>query len=166
MRRDYYERLLDEIGAETIARYDREESGAQWRGVDEATQDNGYFTFGKLDRGKQVDILRALDENLPTRTKRPNTRTGSSYALKHTVERFTGFYVSNLQTKTAMRILGYQRSTHALNPFFNVTVREWRAFEERARYAADMRGEARRRMNRQSEARKAASYFTKYYRTA
>lgn len=166
MERDYYERLLDEIGAETIARYDREESGAQWRGVDEATQDDGYFTFGKLGREEQIDILRALDENLPTRTKRPNTRTGSSYALKHVIERYIGRYTSNLQAKTAMRVLGYQRSAHDLNPFFNVTVREWRAFDELSRDAEERRSEARRRMNRQSEARKAASYFTKYYRTA
>ena len=124
-----YDRILDSLGAETIARYDREESGAQCFGTDEATQDDGYFTFGKLDRDEQIDILRTLDVNLPTRTTRPNTRTGSSYALKHMVERYRGRYTSNLQTKVAMRILGYQRSAHDLNPFYNVTVKDWRAFD-------------------------------------
>ena len=165
MNRDYYARLLDETGRETIERYDREESGPQFRGIDEAKQDNGLFTFEALDRDKQVDILRALDENLPTRTKRPNTRTGTSYALKHVVERYLGYYVSNLQTKTAMRILGYERSAYKLNPYFNVTIGEWRAFERAAWEADDKRREARRRIEDAQERRAAARYFYKMART-
>lgn len=137
-----YGRLLDGLGAETIDRYDREESGGQCGKadrLDEYEQGGGAFTFGALRRSKQVSILRALDENLPTRTTRPNRNTGTSYALKHIVERYTGFYVSNLQTKTAMRVLGYTRSADELNPFYNVTKREWAAFCELSRDVAGKR---------------------------
>ena len=159
MNQDYYERILDEVGAETIARYDREESGGQCFGTEEIDQDNGAFGFGALDRDKQTAILSAIDTNLPTRTTRPNTRTGTSYALKHMVERFTGFYVSNLQTKTAMRVLGYVRSADELNPVYNVTKREWRAFSDLSREVADRRSAARRRVAKREEQKAAARYF-------
>ncbi len=139
MMRDYYERILDELGRDELERYDREESGAQWRGIDEATQDNGAFTFSKLDRDKQVAILHAIDVNLPTRTKRPNKHTATSYGIKHAVERYTGFYTSNLQAKVAFRVLGYQRSKHQLNPFYNISIRDWNAFDRLSRKIANER---------------------------
>ena len=139
MVRDYYDRLLDDIGQERISQYDREESGGQCFDAEEIDQGGGIYGFGALDRDKQVAILRAIARNLPTRTSRPNTRTGTSYAIKHAVERYVGFYVSNLQTKTAFRILGYRRSGYQLNPFFNISLREWRAFSGLSRNMADDR---------------------------
>lgn len=149
MNRDHYARILEEIGRDTIERYDREESGRQCFGTDEAEQGGGAFRFGALDRDGQIDVLRALDENLPTKTKRPNVRTGTSYGLKHIVERYIGRYTSNLQTKTAMRILGYARSADDLNPFYNVSRREWRAFSELSYRAEDARAAARRQAGAQ-----------------
>lgn len=166
MERDYYARILDGLGAETIARYDREESGGGCFGTDEHDQGGGAFTFSALCRSDQIAILRALDENLPTRTTRPNRNTGTSYALKHVVERFLGFYVSNLQAKTAMRILGYMRSADDLNPVFNVTKREWRAFSDLSVEVADKRDAARRRVARREEQRAAARYFYNMTKTA
>ena len=148
MNRQYYDRLLDDLGRETIARYDREESGRQCFGTDEAAQGNGLYTFSALDRDKQVDILHALDVNLPTRTKRPNRNTGTSYAIKHAVERYTGFYCSNLQAKTALRVLGYERGGDGLNPNYNITRREWRHFSDVSRRMANERAAARRRATR------------------
>lgn len=164
-----YGRLLDELGAETIDRYDREESGGQCGRadqLDEYKQCGGAFTFGALCRSDQIAVLRALDENLPTRTKRPNRNAGTSYALKHIVERYTGFYVSNLQAKTAMRILGYARSADELNPFYNVAAREWRAFSDLSRDLSNRRYEARRRTARREEQQAAARYFYKLTKTA
>ena len=161
-----YGRLLDDLGAEAIDRYDREESGGGRFGTDEYEQGGGRFTFGALCRSDQIAIMRALDENLPTRTTRPNTHTGTSYALKHIVERFTGFYVSNLQTKTAMRVLGYARSGDGLNPVYNVTKREWRAFRDLSAELADRRSAARRRIARREEQQAAARYFYKLTKTA
>jgi len=166
MNRGYYDRLLDEIGADTIARYDREESGAQCFGTEEIDQDNGAFGFGALDRDRQAAILSAIDTNLPTRTKRPNEKTATSYGIKHAIERFTGFYVSNLQAKTAFRILGYQRSAYQLNPFYNITLREWRAFSDLSAEIADRRSAARARVARRDEQRAAARYFYKLTKTA
>lgn len=165
MIRDCYDRILDGLDDETIARYDREESGVQCSGTDEAGQWGGAFTFGALPRERQAAILSALGENLPTRTKRPNANAGTSYALKHVVERFAGFYVSNLQTKVAMRILGYERGGGGLNPVYNISARECRAFAELSRDMDVRRYEAQRRMSRRSAERKAAGYFAKLHRT-
>jgi len=164
-----YGRMLDELGAETIDRYDREESGGQCGKadqLDEYKQGGGAFTFGALRRSEQIAVLRALDENLPTRTKRPNRNTGTSYALKHIVERYIGRYTSNLQTKTAMRILGYARSADQLNPVYNVSKREWRAFSDLSNDVEDRRSEAHRRMARREEQQAAARYFYKLTKTA
>lgn len=130
MNRDYYARLLDELGRETIARYDREESGRQHGGTMEHEQSGGCFTFSALPRDKQTAILDAIATNLPTKLKRVNHSTGTSYGLKHAIERYTGFYVSNLQAKVAFRILGYSRDEWGLNPCFNISRREWRAFSD------------------------------------
>lgn len=136
------ERIVDALGAGTIDRYDREESGGG-----EYEQGGGAHAFSNLERGEQAAILHALDVNLPTRTTRPNRNTPTSYGIKHAVERYVGFYVSNLQLKTAMRILGYTRSADALNPCYNITKREWRAFSERAREIADARNRAWRALH-------------------
>ena len=161
MNRDYYARLLDGLGDGALERYDREESG-----TGEDTQGGGSLTFSALERERQIDILSAIGENLPTRTGRPNGRTGTSYDLKHIIERYTGFYVSNLQAKTAMRVLGYLRGGDDLNPFYNVTVDEWRAFNDLSRELHDRRRELMRRMRRQDEQRAAARYFHNLTRTA
>lgn len=137
LEKDYYVRLLDELGDERIAEIDREESGYQVGGVSECEQSGGAFTFSALDRDEQADILKAIADNLPTMTCRPNFRTGTSYALKHRIENYLGRYTSNLQSKTAMRILGYIRSGDDLNPHYNVSRREWLAF-------SDLAGKARR----------------------
>ena len=161
-----YGRMLDELGAGTIDRYDREESGGGCFGTDEYEQGGGAYTFGALCRSDQIAIMRALDENLPTRTMRPNRNTGTSYALKHIVERYTGFYVSNLQTKTAMRVLGYVRSADELNPVYNVTKREWWAFSDLSAELADRRSAARARVAKREEQQAAARYFYKLTKTA
>lgn len=135
MNQDYYDRILDGLDDEVIARYDREESGYQYGGTMEHEQGGGAYTFTALDRGKRAAILRAISKNLPTRTKRPNTRTATSYTLKHMTERYTGFYVSNLQLKVAMRILGYTRTPYGLNPVYNISVRDCRAFSDAANEA-------------------------------
>lgn len=161
-----YGRILDGLDEETIARYDREESGYQCGGMYEDEQGGGAYTFAALCRSDRVAILRALDENLPTRTTRPNRNTGTSYALKHIIERYTGFYVSNLQAKVAMRILGYERGGDDLNPHYNVTRREWRAFSDLSAELADRRSAARQRMARREEQQAAARYFYKLTKTA
>lgn len=156
MQKDSYGEILDGLDAATIDRYDREESGAG-----EYEQGGGAYTFGALCRSDQIAIMRALGENLPTRTARPNASTGTSYALKHIVERYTGFYVSNLQTKTAMRVLGYARSADELNPVYNVTKREWRAFSDLSAEVAGKRGRARAAMSRRREERACAKWFNR-----
>lgn len=161
-----YGRLLDEIGAETIDRYDREESGGGCFGTDEYEQGGGAYTFGALCRSDQIAIMRALDENLPTRTARVNKAAGNSYGLKHTVEHYLGFYVSNLQTKVAMRLLGYQRGGDDLNPSYNVSKRERREFDELSRELSDRRSAARRRVSKREEQQAAARYFYKLTKTA
>lgn len=166
LRFEYYEHVLDALGAGTIARMDREESAMQYGGCPEAEQGGGEFTFSALPRDKQAAILHALDVNLPTRTKRPNRNAGTSYALKHAVERYTGFYVSNLQAKVAMRILGFKRSSGDLNPFYNITKREWLAFSDKSRDIASRRDAARLRVMQQQEQQAAARYFHKLTKTA
>ena len=164
---DYYRRIIDSLEPGTLERYDREESGAQCFGADEATQGGGAFTFSALCRDDQVAILRALDVNLPTKTKRVNHDTGTSYAIKHAVERYTGRYTSNLQAKVAMRLLGYKRSSPAeLNPHFNISRREWRAFSELSLEMDARRRHARERMARQEEQQAAARYFYRMTKTA
>ena len=166
IRFEYYERIVDSLGAETIARFDREESGYQYGGCWEHEQGGGEFTFSALPRDKQAAILHALDVNLPTRNKRPNANAGTSYAIKHAVERFTGFYVSNLQAKVAMRILGYQRGGDDLNPDYNISKREWRAFSDLSRDIESRRSAARARVARREEQQAAARYFYKITKTA
>ena len=156
---EHYIRLIEELGGEALARYDAEESGRQFGGGREHEQAGGQFTFSAMCRSDQAAVLRAIDENLPTRTKRPNGNTGTSYALKHVIERYVGFYVSNLQAKVAMRVLGYERGGDGLNPCYNVTKREWREFCERSREAADRRSAAYRRMSRRREEQAAARWF-------
>ena len=136
---DYYRRILDRLDDEQIILYDREESGIQCFGIDEYEQDGGLFGFSALDREEQAAILQAIGNNLPTMTKRPNQNAGTSYGIKHAIERFTGFYCSNLQAKTALRILGYVRDDSSLNPCYNITRREWQAFSDLSREVADKR---------------------------
>lgn len=166
MNRELCDRLLDDLGRDTIERYDREESGRQCFGSREHEQGGGAYTFAALDRDRQAAILSAISENLPTRTARPNRNTGTSYALKHIIERYTGFYVSNLQAKTAMRVLGYERGGDELNPIYNVTKREWRAFSDLSGEIARKREAARERMARREEQQAAARYFYKLTKTA
>lgn len=129
MMRDYYG-LLDALEPGTLERYDREESGRQYGGVDEYEDHGGIFGFSALDRDEQAAILCTLDTFLPTHTKRINRKTPTSYGLKHDLERCTGFYCSNLQCKVGMRLLGFKRDEDRLNPFFNVARGEWRRFHE------------------------------------
>ena len=120
---DDFGRVLDDLGTETIKRFDLEES------VDRECVDE-CFTFHAMPRQKQLAVLRTLDDNL-VKTKRVNYRSPSSYALKHDLERCVNFYVSNLQCKTAMRILGYTRGGGtALNPQFNISMKSARAFHD------------------------------------
>lgn len=164
---DYYRRILDSLEPGTLERYDREEGGYQGRGCYEHEQGGGALTFSALCRNDQAAILHAIDTNLPTRTKRVNPYAGNSYGLKHTVERFTGFYVSNLQAKVAMRVLGYQRGgSNELNPCYNISKRERRAFDELARDMADRRSAALKRIDRQRDAQKCARYFYRMTKTA
>ena len=165
MQADRYERLLDGLGADVIDRYDREESGGA-DSLGEYIQGGGALTFGAMCRADQIAVLRAIETNLPTRTARPNYNTGASYAIKHAVERYTGFYVSNLQAKTAMRILGYKRSADELNPVYNVTRREWAAFSELSHDLAARRHAARQRVAKREEQKAAARYFYRLSRTA
>ena len=130
---EYYGRMLDGLEDGTIERYDREESGRLDSGRMEYELGDGALSFAALDRSEQAAILRIVDHFLPTRTARANRNTGTSYAIKHAVERVAGFYVSNLQLKAAMRILGYTRAGDDLNPRYNVNGYEWRNFSEYAR---------------------------------
>ena len=129
---DYYGRMIDTLDDETVARYDREESGEYDGGTWEHEQHAGHLNFAALQRSERIAVLRALDENLPTRTKRVYNNGITSYALKHDVERLIGHYVSNLQLKVGMRILGYVRAGDGLNPRYNIAVKEWRRFRKRS----------------------------------
>ena len=132
-----YERILDSLEPGTLERYDREESGIQYGGLDEYKQDGGALGFSALERPEQLAILKAIDTHLPRHTLRIDLRTGTSYSLKHTLEKAVGFYVSNLQAKVAMRLLGYRRGKNSkLNPCYNISINERRAFDEHARAAA------------------------------
>ena len=159
---DYYRRILDSLEPGTIERYDREESGRFDGGMWEHEQGGGALTFSALCRSDQAAILHAIGTNLPMKTKSVNTYAGNSYGLKHTIERYTGFYCSNLQAKVAMRILGYARGGEsALNPSYNISKRERREFDELSRDMADRRNAARVRVARQEEQQKCARYFYK-----
>ena len=159
--RERYGAMLDALGDAEIMRYDREESGRFDGGRMEHEQGNGALTFAALCRSDQIAILRTIADNLPTRTARVNRDAATSYGLKHAIERMTGFYVSNLQAKTALRILGYVRGGDDLNPHYNISRREWRALDERARDVAARRSAAERRIDRQNELRACARYFYK-----
>ena len=171
---DYYRGIIEGLEPGTIERLDREESGPQggafWDEGGTITyeheQGGGAYTFASMCRSDQAALLRVLDENLPTRTTRPNTNTPTSYAIKHAAERCTGFYVSNLQAKVAMRILGYKRSAGGLNPVYNITKREWRAFSALSVNVEARRDEARRRIARRDEQAACARYFYRIARTA
>ena len=166
---DYYRQILDSLEPGTIERYDREESGEQggafWvdggRGSMEHEQGGGAYTFAALCRSDQAAILRTLDSFFQTKTARVYRGYGypTSYGIKHAVERYTGFYCSNLQAKVAMRILGYERGGDDLNPNYNVSKREWRVFDDYSRTVADKRSAARQRIERQDEAQRCARYF-------
>lgn len=129
MNKERYARLVMELGKDAIDAIDREESRQG-----EYEQDNGAFTFGAMSLDKQAALLCAIEYLLPTRNARPNYRTASSYGLKHLLERYLDFYLSNLQVKAAFRILGYQRSHHDLNPFYNIAKRDY----DRLRLAAEI----------------------------
>lgn len=135
MNKERYARLVMELGKDAIDAIDREESDQG-----EYEQDNGAFAFGAMSLDKQAALLCAIDCLLPTRNARPNYRTASSYGLKHLLERYLGFYVSNLQAKTAFHILGYRRSRYDLNPFYNISKREY----DRLRLAAEIAASKRR----------------------
>lgn len=147
---DHYRAIAEAVDPATIDRYDREESGGQCGArdrLDEYEQGGGAFTFSALSLDERAEILRAIGEFLPTKTKRVNGGAGSSYAIKHAVERFTGRYTSNLQAKVALRILGYTRGGSSdLNPHYNISRREWRVFDEYSRTVNAKRGEAARRL--------------------
>lgn len=129
MNKERYARLVIDLGKDAIDAIDREESRQG-----EYEQGNGAFTFGAMSLDRQAALLYAIARILPTRNARPNYRTASSYGLKHLLERYLGFYVSNLQAKTAFRILDYQRSRRELNPFYNIAKRDY----DRLRLAADI----------------------------
>jgi len=137
---EHYRAILESISPETLQRYDREESGGQFDGMGECEQAGGAFTFSALTLDEQAAILQAIGNFLPTKTKRVNKDAGTSYAIKHAIERYTGRYTSNLQAKVAFRVLGYQRGgLHDLNPHFNISRREWRTFSELSRIIANRR---------------------------
>ena len=136
VHQDYVE-LLDAIGDDMLAEIDREEA---YRGEDQ----DDCFTFHGLTRDEQADILEVLDTNLE-RTVNVNYRgSSSSYTLKHDVERALGVYTSNLQTKVAMRVLGFKRSKCCTwpNPVYNATARSCRKFHEENR-SKPVRGRVR-----------------------
>ena len=139
--KDLYTRMLDGLGYEEIERLDREQSARQYGGSME--NDNWQFTFSALSREEQADMLRAIAENLPTKTKHPNMRAGSSYAIKHMLEHYLGRYVSNLQCKVAFRILWYDRGGDDLNPHYNISKRELMAFNDLSRSMESLRFDAR-----------------------
>ena len=141
---DFYRRYLIGVGEATIERYDREESGQYDGGAWECERLGGRFNFAALDTEERAAILHALNANLPTHTARISDSGVTSYTIKHAVERYVGFYVSNLQVKTAMRILGYMRGGGGLNPAYNISRREWRLFAEAAADAERHRHEAGR----------------------
>lgn len=157
-----YKRLLVELGKDAIDAIDREEGGLRWHiSTGEYEQSNGAFTFGAMSPDNQAALLRAIAENFPGRTARPNTRTPSSYGLKHLIENYLGFYVSNLQCKTAFHILGYRRSYHQLNPLFNIRKRDLDTFRRKVDEANEQRRTAQKRIAQQQGARACARYFTK-----
>lgn len=133
--KEQYRQLVMNLGAERIDAIDREEGSAG-----EYQQDNGALSFGAMSLDRQAALLCAIARIFPTRNARPNYRTASSYGLKHLLERYLGFYVSNLQAKTAFHILGYERSRHDLNPFYNIAKRDY----DRLRLAADIAERKRR----------------------
>lgn len=158
---EHYRAILEAIDPVTIERYDREESGGQCDG-EECEQGGGAFTFSALTLDEQAKILHAIGEFLPMKTKRVNEGAGTSYAIKHAVERFTGNYTSNLQAKVALRILGYTRgNVRDLNPHYNISRREWRVFSEYSRIVEDRRNEAKKRIAQRDEQRACARYFHK-----
>ena len=142
---EHYRALLEGISPETLERYDREEAGYQYGGGTEYEDGGGAFGFSALTIDEQAAILHAIGEFLPTKTKHVNRNAGTSYAVKHAVERFTGHYTSNLQCKVAFRVLGYRRgSVRDLNPHYNISRREWRVFSDYSRLVATGRRKAAR----------------------
>lgn len=138
---DYYHGMLDALELEpgTIERYDAEEAGVQYGGGTEYEDSHGAFGFSALDRDEQVALLMALDKFL-VKTSRTNYRTPSSYGMKHIAEDYLGRYTSNLQLKTAMRLLGFKRGRYDnLNPHYNVSKRSVDIFRFCADYAERMR---------------------------
>lgn len=156
---DHYRRIVESLGACEIERIDRAESGIQCGGLGEYEQDNGAFGFGAMCADDQAALLCAIGENLPTRTMRVNRNTPTSYGLKHTIENYLGFYVSNLQCKTAFHILGYERTPDTLNPHFNISKAEAKHLVRAAADARDRRAEARKRIARRDMAKACGKYF-------
>ena len=159
-----YKRLLVELGPDKIDAIDREEGGLRWGiSTGEYEQSDGAFTFGAMSLDDQAALLRAIAESFPGRTVRPNKRTPSSYGLKHLIENYLGFYVSNLQCKTAFHILGYRRSYHQLNPIFNIRKHDLEKFRRKVDETKEQRRAVRRRVEQQQDAKKCARYLTNLY---
>ena len=123
----FHARWLEEIGDDRIAAIDFEESGGDAEEVRE-------FGLSALSRVEQALILESLEVGLmPVKTIQRHAP--SSYRLKHAAEnilRDTMPYVSNLQVRTCMRIIGYRHTDDGHYPRYNVSLKSWHRYEARA----------------------------------
>ena len=128
-----YERMLEAVGPRRIRELELSEAGFFEGGRSESEVMGQCFTV--LDIREQAEIVRALDMNLEP-VKQVDRCGPTSYAIKHAAERMAGFYVSNLQAKVALRLLGYKRGLDdddRLYPKYNISRVSWRSFDELSR---------------------------------
>lgn len=130
----FWIRWLDTIGDERIRKYDRDE----WN----VAGDVDVFGLSAIDRTEQARILRAFELNLSGRATLDKHAPGS-YGLKHDAESWISltegrpYYVSELQCRTCMRILGYHR-TYGRHGRYNVSMlsyHRWRRKIDELRHA-------------------------------
>ena len=121
----FWMKWLDDVGDDKIARIDWLESYDAERVEREG--------LSRLRRVDQARILRALDENLRMRAtidkKAPGSQAIAADASKwlHLTEGVSR-YVTDLQVRTVMKILGYRRSTFLREGRYNVSlpsIKQW-----------------------------------------
>ena len=110
----FWVRWLNDIGDDRIRMIDR----AECNSLDEVED----FGLSALPRTEQARIMRAFELNLNGRATLDKHAPGS-YSLKHDAENWIRltegrpYYVSELQCRTCMHILGYHRTWGKCNRY-------------------------------------------------
>ena len=127
----FYLTWLDEIGDDLIRQLDMWEACGDVELVERCG-------LSSISRAEQCEIMEAIESNLhPIKTI--SRYSPSSYAIKHAAEDWVGFYVSELQARTVLHILGYRSTVTDAHPRYNVSLKAWHKFKEESfnRYMAD-----------------------------